>query len=123
MQAVRPIPFGDDFADGILERGDVAHAVRHVADARRRQLQAVHRRGAEARLLAILHVDGVGVEDPALMRDDAVGHGEKRGALAFRRGERERPGGGAGLPADLVHQRDRIGRGVFVGLKHGRLEA
>ena len=45
MQAVRPVPCGDDVADRIAEFGDFADAVGHGADARRVELQPVHEGG------------------------------------------------------------------------------
>jgi len=119
--AVRTLPALGDDADGI---GDLAHgrdAVGHRLDARRRQRQAIEEGIGDASTARFRHVLGIGRQDRRRVGADGALHRLQRAVLLLRRRQRQHARGGAGLPAQFVHQGRQIGIAVdrFERRAHG----
>jgi hypothetical protein len=103
VKAVRPVPLGDDLPDRVLQRRDLAYAFGHGFDTCRIELQPVHHGRRQTGLLAVRHIDRIGVEDRLFVALDGVSHGDQRRVLLNRTGDGERAGSRARLAADFGH--------------------
>ncbi len=90
MQPVRPVPFGDDVPNRILELGDRPNAIRHVGNALGIQRQTIEEGAGDTGLLGRLDVDRIGRQDRSALGIDAIGHRKQRGTLLLRRRRRQR---------------------------------
>ncbi len=102
VEAVGQAVAVDHLADGVGERGDLAHRARDRADARLVQAQAVEQRVADVGFARELHVALVGREDLLQAALERGGDRLERGVLDGGVGPRE-------------HARGALGRGAGVG--------
>ena len=120
VQAVRAVPFGNDFADRILQVSDGADAIGHGGNAGGIKLQPVEHGGRQPGCHACFHVQRIGREDGIGIGLKRFGHGGERGILGRSRGYGQRSRSSTRLAADRGHQHGDIVRGVGRGL-HGRV--
>ncbi len=116
VKAARAVPFGDDFAHGIILRGDRAKAVANALDAGLVKHQTVEHGIGKALFAAKHHILPVRGDNFIAARPDRIGGGVERLFLGGGGRKGKLGGGGLGLCADFLHDFSNVER-VF----HGRV--
>ena len=120
MKAVRPVPFGDDGANGIRKPGDRLEAGCHGFDPRCIEAQAVQKGIRQGARLRRIHVSDIVTQKRFLMAPYRTGHCFQRQVLGVGRRLCQHSRRGPCLAPDFIHGAfDVVDPGFFIKIKHG----